>query len=32
LSFRNDTAGALAVILDNPPYGPNVEQAKVRIS
>jgi len=25
---RNDTAGALAVILDNAPYGPNVDEAK----
>ncbi|EKM80661.1 hypothetical protein AGABI1DRAFT_112414 [Agaricus bisporus var. burnettii JB137-S8] len=25
---KNDTAGALAVILDSPPYGPNTEQAK----
>lgn len=31
LPIRNDTAGALAVILDSPPYGPNTEQAKVRI-
>lgn len=26
---RSDIAGALATILDNPPYGPHVEQAKV---
>ncbi|KAG6821355.1 hypothetical protein H0H93_014152 [Arthromyces matolae] len=25
---RNDISGALSTILDNPPYGPNVEQAK----
>lgn len=25
---RSDIAGALATILDNPPYGPHVEQAK----
>jgi len=25
---RSDVVGALSMILDNPPYGPNVEQAK----
>lgn len=26
---RNDTAGALATVLERAPYGPNVEEAKV---
>lgn len=26
---RGDIAGALGVVLDSPPYGPNVEEAKV---
>ncbi|KAJ8518958.1 hypothetical protein ONZ45_g4021 [Pleurotus djamor] len=26
---KNDTAGALGIALDNAPYGPNVEDAKV---
>lgn len=28
--LRNDIIGALTVILDNAPYGPTVEEAKVR--
>ncbi len=27
--IRGDTVGALVTILDNPPYGPSVEEAKV---
>ena len=27
---RNDYVGALTLVLGNPPYGPNVEEAKVR--
>lgn len=27
--IRGDTVGALVNILDNPPYGPNVDEAKV---
>ena len=27
---RSDVAGALTTILDNAPYGPHVDQAKVR--
>jgi actin related protein 2/3 complex, subunit 5 len=30
ISRRNDIAGALNVILFEPPYGPNVDEAKVR--
>lgn len=26
---RNDIAGALEIILENAPYGPNVDEAKV---
>ena len=29
-SVRNDVAGALDLILKDAPYGPNVEEAKVR--
>jgi hypothetical protein len=29
---RGDIAGALGVALDSPPYGPNVEEAKVRLA
>lgn len=31
LRIRGDNLGALVTILDNPPYGPNVEEAKVTI-
>jgi hypothetical protein len=27
--IRGDTVGALVTILDNPPYGPNADEAKV---
>jgi hypothetical protein len=27
--LRSDVSGALSVILDNAPYGPNVDEAKV---
>ena len=29
---RGDILGALVTILDNPPYGPNVEEAKVTVT
>ena len=29
--IRGDNLGALVTILDNPPYGPSVEEAKVTI-
>ena len=29
IGSRGDTVGALVTILDNPPYGPNVDEAKV---
>ena len=29
LYYRGDIAGALSLVLDGPPYGPNVEEAKV---
>ena len=29
--IRGDNLGALVTILDSPPYGPNVEEAKVTI-
>ena len=29
---RGDIAGALGVALDNPPYGPGVDEAKVRLT
>ena len=34
LSFwtRNDISGALSTILENAPYGPSVDEAKVRTS
>ena len=28
--IRNDISGALATILENAPYGPSVDEAKVR--
>ena len=31
IDIRGDNLGALVTILDNPPYGPNVEDAKVTI-
>jgi hypothetical protein len=31
LRIRGDNLGALVTILDNPPYGSNVEEAKVTI-
>ena len=30
LSLRGDISGALSVVLEHAPYGPNVEDAKVR--
>jgi actin related protein 2/3 complex, subunit 5 len=30
--FRGDTTGALAIVLADPPYGPNVDDAKVRVA
>jgi hypothetical protein len=30
LDRRSDIAGALSIVLENAPYGPNVEEAKVR--
>lgn len=29
--IRGDNSGALVTVLDNPPYGPDVEEAKVTI-
>ena len=29
--IRNDISGALTNILENAPYGPNVDEAKVRM-
>ena len=29
--IRGDSLSALVTVLDNPPYGPNVEEAKVMI-
>ena len=29
--IRNDISGALTTILENAPYGPNVDEAKVRM-
>jgi len=29
--FRSDVSGALSIVLENAPYGPNAEDAKVRI-
>ena len=30
--YRGDTAGALSLVLDGAPYGPNVDEAKVCLS
>ena len=30
--YRGDVAGALNTVLDGAPYGPNVEEAKVRVT
>ena len=30
ISFRSDISGALTTILENAPYGPSVDEAKVR--
>ena len=28
--YRGDTVGAITLVLEGAPYGPNVEEAKVR--